>query len=361
MDTGLALEDLPEGFLAMSAQELSNLQQGAPPNAITFGFANETIYQAVMGYLIPYHNRAEQTAFDAMMPDMLDLFANAYGATMPPETIPGLEDLGTARAASTFVTGSGSSAEHWDIILFRRNETGVFLFNFYPDGDEPAASTVGLARLLDDRLSQKLVTLSVERASIWRDDFDAVLSPPWRWINENPARWSLAERPGYLRIFVSPYVFGQENGLLRPVTGGNFTIQTHVLFEPDTNFQIAGLIIYQDANNRLALGRAFCDIPNNCVGNGIYFDNVQGGNLAGTNFATSVDSYNEAYLRLERRGDLVTAFYSSDGVTWFEIGTHRIALDFRVNGVGLIACQDFNTPGRDIPADFDFFVLSEDD
>lgn len=195
---------------------------------------------------------------------------------------------------------------------------------------------------------------------IWRDDFDGSLGEGWAWVNENPAQWSLTERPGFLRVYASAYATGGENLLLRPAAQGDFTIKTRVLFEPDTNFQFAGLVIWQDEGNFLQLGRAFCDVEEACVGNGLYFDFVDDGTWVGGNFAAPVGDPSEAYLRLERRGEMVRAFYSVDeGISWYELGTHWIPADFPVNGVGLTAAQDYNTPDRDIPADFDFFELTE--
>ena len=214
-----------------------------------------------------------------------------------------------------------------------------------------------LARLLDQRLAQTLSIDVLTSASTRRDDFSAGLLEPWEWKNEKPDKWNLTEQPGHLRIYASHKA--GVNLLLRPVGQGDFTIETHVIFEPKTNFQLAGLVIYQDVNNLLAFGRAFCDTPNVCVGNGIYFDNVRDGVFPTTNFATSVDSYDEAYLRLERRGDNVIAFYSSDGMTWSKIGTHQIPASYQVNGVGLMASGDLNTSDQDIPADFDYFEISE--
>lgn len=193
----------------------------------------------------------------------------------------------------------------------------------------------------------------------WRDDFNAAsLDPAWEWVNENPDNWSLTGE--YLRILASPYPTGDENLLLRPIEPGDFSIETRLLFEPDTNFQIAGLVIYQDGTNFLQFGRAFCDAPDACVGNGIYFDKILDGGSPDGNFATGVDDPTQAYLRLERRGEMVRGLYSYEGITWFEIGTHWIPAEFQVNGVGLTASQDFNTPEVYIPADFDYFELSED-
>lgn len=192
----------------------------------------------------------------------------------------------------------------------------------------------------------------------WRDDFNGnTLDPVWTWQNENPEKWDLTGE--FLRIQTSSLATGGENLLLRPVTESDFVIETRVIFEPDTNFQFAGLVIFQDDANFLQFGRAFCDVEEFCSGNAIYFDKVLGGGNADENFNTPVDITGEAFLRLERRGEMVRGLFSQEGVTWFEIGTHWIPVDFQVNGVGLTSSQDINNPDAGIPADFDYFELGE--
>ena len=135
-----------------------------------------------------------------------------------------------------------------------------------------------------------------------RDDFNGPLANGWYWVNQNPSKWNLTENPGFLRIYTADTGTGGENLLLRPVSNGDLMIKTHLIFEPDSNYQIAGLVIYQDGSNFLQLGRAFCDNPEGCAGNGIYFDSIIGGEWTGINFATPIDQSSEVY-RLERRGD----------------------------------------------------------
>lgn len=194
---------------------------------------------------------------------------------------------------------------------------------------------------------------------LWRDEFDGTLAEGWYWENGDSGEWSLGDEPGFLRLDVSNTSGIDGNLLLRQVQQGDFAIETHVIFEPNTNFQFAGLVIYQDEYNHLSLGRAFCDVEGACVGNGIYSDYVAGGNWVSGNFGTVVNSSNEAYLRLERRGDMVRALYSYEGITWFEIGTHWISPDFQVNGVGLMAGGDYDTSDPNISAYFDYFELTE--
>jgi Tol biopolymer transport system component/regulation of enolase protein 1 (concanavalin A-like superfamily) len=200
-------------------------------------------------------------------------------------------------------------------------------------------------------------TTALAAPTIWRDDFNGPLQEGWEWVNENPDKWEFYE--GFLRISAATEGTGTENLLLRAVSEGDFVIETRLIFEPDTNFQIAGLVIYQDEDHFLQFGRAFCDLEGPCIGNGIYFDQADKDNPVYANFATPVDNSSEAYLRLERQGNMVKGFFSYEGSTWFEIGTHWIPDNFQVLGVGLTASQDLNTPDWDIPADFDYFELTE--
>lgn len=194
---------------------------------------------------------------------------------------------------------------------------------------------------------------------IWEDQFASEeLDPTWFWVNENPDRWSLTAEAGYMRIYASPTATGGENLLLKSGVAGNFAIETRVLFEPIQNFQIAGLVIYQDESNYLQLGRAFCDVEEACVGNGIYFDHIAGGELEGGNFATPTDASGEVYLRMELRGRQVSAFYSENGENWSELGQHELRVGFNANAVGLTSAQDFWMEDDPIAADFDYFSYS---
>jgi hypothetical protein len=95
----------------------------------------------------------------------------------------------------------------------------------------------------------------------WRDEFNGSLAAAWSWTNENATAWNLTDAAGFLRIYASPLGTGAENLLLRSVAAGDFVIETRLLFEPDADFQFAGLVVYQDADNFLQFGRAFCDVP----------------------------------------------------------------------------------------------------
>jgi hypothetical protein len=193
---------------------------------------------------------------------------------------------------------------------------------------------------------------------LWRDDFNGSLQPVWTMVNENPGEWSLEASPGFLTIWTSPAKTGDQNLLLRQAPVGDFTIQTRLLFQPSENFEFAGLVMWQDPDNFLQFGRAMCDLPENCVGNGMYFDNIQGGVWIAPNFHTFVDNLGEAHLRLIRQGTSVKAYYSGNGFDWMLIGEHVLPASFKINAVGLTSAQHYSGSPA-IPADFDYFVLNQ--
>ncbi len=198
----------------------------------------------------------------------------------------------------------------------------------------------------------------------FRDDFTQLVEPGWIWMNEDTFTWNMNEKPGFLRIYLSDKgeLDQAENILLRNAPDGDFEVTTRVLFTPYSNFQYAGLLIYQDEGHALKFGRAMCylpSLPGNCVGNGLYFDNhdvdegvgAEGYSIL-SNFATRTVNTSEAYLRIVREGRTYTAFYSDDGINWQTIGRHES--DLFPFYVGLFAAQAYEQPAV---ADFDYFTL----
>jgi serine/threonine protein kinase len=193
---------------------------------------------------------------------------------------------------------------------------------------------------------------------IFRDDFDGALAAGWGWVREDATHWNLREAPGSLRIVAQAGGVGTiqsapaNNLLVREAPQADFEIATLVRFNPSSNFQFAGLLIYQDDSNAILFGRAFCDIADVCVGNGIYLDSIQAGEFGPDNYATSTANQSSAYLRLKRKGDTYTGYYSEDGANWRAIGQHSSSLT--PARVGLIASQAYEA---ETGADFDYFAI----
>ncbi len=198
----------------------------------------------------------------------------------------------------------------------------------------------------------------------WVDDFDSpILDSRWAWIREDTSLWSLDANSGVLRLrtHAGGLLHDSDNArnlLLQDAPDGDFMIETHVIFTPLNNFQIAGLLIYLDDDYFLMLGRAYCDVTaSGCVGNAIHFDYEEG--LLTRNQVLSTSQMNEAYLylRVVREGTRYTGHYSLDGQTWQEVGSFRtFNLNTSAVRVGLVACGD--TGSGSVTALFDYFALT---
>jgi hypothetical protein len=195
--------------------------------------------------------------------------------------------------------------------------------------------------------------VNTKAQSVSLDPFTSTtLDEAWDWVDEDPTHWSLTDRPGYLRITTQAE---PHNRVLRRFPVQDFEIRTHMYFTPTENFQFAGLTVFLDSENHLSFGRAFCGFTPPCVDNGIYYDHVEGGVAVGSNFATATSVPDEVYLRIVRRGSSYTGYFSTNGTEWVEVGTHDIG--FTPAGVGLYALNQ--TAVIEIPADFDYFVLQQ--
>lgn len=188
----------------------------------------------------------------------------------------------------------------------------------------------------------------------FRDDFENPLKEGWTWLAEDRRRWSLSEVPGWLQIIASDASFDgpsfPTNVLVREAPPGDFEVTTLLRFTPTSNFQFAGLVVFQDKANVLQFGRAFCDLADACVGDGLYFDNFEDGFIIDSHKTTIRGS--EIYLRLRRVGNTYAGYYSEDGENWIRLGEHR--RDLSQARVGLTAAQ----APLEIPAEFDYFTLA---
>ena len=189
----------------------------------------------------------------------------------------------------------------------------------------------------------------------WTDEFNTTtLGSEWSWLNEDPTHWSLTANPGFLRITLQQTP--GTNWLVQPAPAGDFDIQTHVLFNPIENFELAGLLLYQEDGTLLLLGRAFCGYgyPGCVNGNGIYFDHVEENTMVSDNFAMRTPYTDHAYLRIIHEGENYTAYVSEDGADWWLVGRHVMGAGVDLTSMGL-ATSTGAQEVAEIYADFDFF------
>lgn len=190
---------------------------------------------------------------------------------------------------------------------------------------------------------------------LFRDDFEDSFDENWQWVRENPKAWSLTNNPGWLEILTRAGSVGNgnlDNLFLRQAPEGNFELETILKFKPISDYQIAGLLIYESAANFVQFGRAFCDAPQ-CANDGFYMDMVVGGSMIPESFAVSAPATDTVYLRLRREGNTYTTYTSQDGQQWKLIGAHQSQM--KPMFVGLVAGQGY---AGSQPAQFDYFVIN---
>lgn len=216
------------------------------------------------------------------------------------------------------------------------------------------ATTIPPTQLPVQLPTQISATQAIVDPNYFRDDFDTTLGSGWQWLHENPKNWSLAAVPGALQINVDGGQVSDEtitNLLLRAAPTGNFQIETKVTFSPKADFQFAGLIIYESPPNLIQAGRAFCDLADVCVGEGLYVDYYNNGSFVTPNFAAAYTE-REVYLRLIRQGDTYAFQSGSDGSEWIPRGGTVSSMN--PLQIGLVAGQNTTVL---IPALFDYFEV----
>jgi beta-xylosidase len=175
--------------------------------------------------------------------------------------------------------------------------------------------------------------------AVWTDDFNSTnLNSRWSWIREDPTHWSLAARPGFMRITTQQ---DNDNILITPAPGGDFQVTTRVELTPTQNYQSAALMIYSDDGNSVQITHAY--VNRNQIDFDVWDNYVKtiGSNVAGS----------ATFLRITRQGSLYSGYYSSDGVVWTPFGSSNVKL---VNPFIAITAADFTVDAAEIPADFDF-------
>lgn len=185
------------------------------------------------------------------------------------------------------------------------------------------------------------------------DEFNEMtLGDQWRWVRENPQDWSLAEKPGYLTITandgdVKADSNSAENILLQSANT-DWIIESKMEFskKPSGFSQYGGLIVYQDDDNyvKFVYGAGGGFRGRNQSGSIFLIteDNGNEKNEATTSMADIITDENTLYFKLQKTGDLYTAWISIDGENFDSIGSANLLLgDIKA---GIIACEGLPDP-----------------
>jgi hypothetical protein len=191
----------------------------------------------------------------------------------------------------------------------------------------------------------------------WRDDFSsATLDSRWILMSEDPTHWSLTSRSGYLRIVTQQADLWAENNyapnmLMASPSENDFEISTHVAIAPTAPQQQAMLLMLAGDDDYVQVRRIY--------------DSSAGGQVQmvvetnGTPVVFSTPSnLTNLYLKLSKAGTTFTAYYSSDALTWTQVG-QSTQPNLDVVLMALSAWNGLPSDAAEIPADFDWFCEKE--
>lgn len=174
----------------------------------------------------------------------------------------------------------------------------------------------------------------------------------WSWLRENPATRSLTSRPGTLTITsekgdVSEGSNNAKNILLQSANS-DWTIETKLTCSRSPSQpENAGIIAYEDDDNfvKLMLRAVIKTTRQRGTQPGtvdfLIEENGIAKSIGSFNLSNEITGSNALLLKLEKKGNTYTAYYSVDGTEFKKLGTGEAMLrDIRA---GLIVCDGIIT------------------
>ncbi|WP_167357182.1 DUF2961 domain-containing protein [Paenibacillus pectinilyticus] len=181
-----------------------------------------------------------------------------------------------------------------------------------------------------------------------------VKPPLWSWVREDSSKYKLFPDTGIVRIIGQQgELFYDSNNakniLLRNAPEQDFSIVSKLTFPSplDSNYQQAGVIIYQDDDNYVKIGRMSSDGISHFV-----FTKEVGKTTEDQSVPDNVASQT-LYLRLTKLGHQYSAYYSTNGIHFTRAGTFFSA-SLNAPRVGVFA---WTNAGKEMAADFESFQI----
>ncbi len=209
-----------------------------------------------------------------------------------------------------------------------------------------AESVPGTAVItLTDYVTLEHKTYSVLFGTSAKGDEFKTLGPQWSWVRENPSAWSL--KNGAVSIVSGKGDLADENNdaenILLTDANSDWTAETKLICsrQPSGFAQNAGMLAYQDDDNyvRLAysvrMGRRG---PAADSSGAVELSIEENGNrkVIATSALEGVEIKNNTLaLKLIKKGDNYTAYYSADGKKFEEVGSVKTVLNDIKTGVSV--------------------------
>ena len=212
------------------------------------------------------------------------------------------------------------------------------------------------------------------------DEFNGAIGNQWEWVRENNENHSLSSGSITITTEVGDVSEASNNAknILLQSANNDWTIETKLVgSRVPSQPENGGIIAYQDDDNFVKL--MFRAVIKTTRQNGVQPGTVDflieengiAKSVGSFNLREEIVGDNALYLKLEKKGGVYTASYSSDGKTFRTLGTDETLLkDIKV---GLIACDgvitqsmtstyyfDSSTTKPDTPFDvsFDYFHIT---
>lgn len=161
----ISAQDLPPVFEGMPAEDLAKLKQELRQNDLPvqslFAFMKRNNFELLLGLTTPLKNQQSQKDFEQILaePEVLrQLVTEGMGESQVVEEIEieQLDNIGESVAGVTLKLNLEGDRFMLDIVAFRRESIGAFVFLLYLDGETPIMPIVNLARTLDNRALEML-------------------------------------------------------------------------------------------------------------------------------------------------------------------------------------------------------------
>lgn len=152
-------QDLPSGFQGMPPDQLNQLRRELSQEdfsvASVFAFMEPNNFEMLLGITTPLQSPQKQREFEAILasPGSLQrLVTEGMGTTQILQQTPlRLENIGEAVAGVNLKLNMEGVPANLDIVAFRRDTIGAFVFLLYLEGQTPKMPIANLARTLDNR------------------------------------------------------------------------------------------------------------------------------------------------------------------------------------------------------------------
>ena len=141
----------------------------------------------------------------------------------------------------------------------------------------------------------------------------------------------------------------QSNLLCRDTPTGDFQVTIHISTIPTSNFQQTAIYLYEDGDNYIAINRAFA------FGNAIFME-YKITKMPGT-YNVKIEA-TDLVLRLVRKGEAITGFYSVEPDQWIKIGAVGNFIKNARICLG-VSNADWNGIDSDLVGRFDYLDISQ--